>query len=83
MMKSSLTITALVIAGLAGSPFVASAKTYKQTRHHTSTSAGSSTTTGANMKSSTGANASMHGNMSNQGSTSTGATKNPAPGTKY
>ena len=75
MMKSSLTITALVIAGLAGSPFVASAKTSKQTKHHTSTS---STTTGANMKSSTGANASMRGNTSNQGTT-----KSPAPGAKY
>ena len=79
MMNCSLTITALVIAGLAGSPFVASAKTYKQqtTKHHTSSSTGSSTTTGANMKSSTGANASTHGNMSN-----TTNNKNPAPGTK-
>jgi hypothetical protein len=82
MMKSRLTIAALVIAGLAGSPFAASAKMYKHTKHHTSTSTNSSTTTGANMKSSTGgANASMRGNTTSPGYTSPGTT-NPAPAGK-
>lgn len=55
MVKSRLTIAALVIAGLAGSPFAASAKMYKHSRPQASTTTHSSTTTGANMKSSTGA----------------------------
>jgi hypothetical protein len=73
MMKGKLTITALVIAGLAGSPFAASAKMYKHTKHHAATSTSSSTTTGANMKSSTGTNA-------NPGSASPGTT-NTSPTT--
>jgi hypothetical protein len=75
MMKSRLTIAALVIAGLAGSPFAASAKMYKHSKHQTSTK--SSTTTGANMKSSTGAkNPSASGNMSGGGNANPGTTNN-------
>jgi hypothetical protein len=52
-MKGKLAIAALVIAGLAGSPFAAAAKSHKS--KHTSSSSSSmyngSTTTGANMKS--------------------------------
>jgi hypothetical protein len=77
MMKSRLTIAALVIAGLAGSPFAASAKMYKHSKHQTSTSTKSSTTTGANMKSSTGAkNPSASGNMSGGGNANPGTTNN-------
>lgn len=75
MMKSRLTIATLVIAGLAASPFAASAKMHKS-KHPTSSSMNSSTTTGANMKSS-------GGNTSNPGNASSGMTnKNPAPAGK-
>jgi hypothetical protein len=83
MMKSRLTIAALVIAGLAGSPFAASAKMHKQTKHPSSSSTSSSTTTGANMKSSTGTTSpSMRGNASSEGNVGPGTTNNnaPAPG---
>jgi len=79
MMKSRLTIAALVIAGLAGSPFAASAKMYKHTKHHSSTM-NSTTTTGANMKSPT--SPSMRGNTSSEGNVGPGTTNNngPTPG---
>lgn len=73
MLKTRLTIAALVIAGLAGSPFAASAKMYKHNKHPTSTSTSSSATTGANMKSSTGA--------TSPGSSTTG--KSSTSGGKY
>ena len=57
MMKSKLAIGVLVIAGLIGSPFAASATSHKHSKH-------SSMTTGANMKSDKGTTArqSSHGN---------------------
>ena len=67
MTKTRLAIAALVIAGLAGSPFAA-AKTYKHGKHHTSTS---TTTTGANMKSSGGTSGGMTGKTSSQDGTGT------------
>jgi hypothetical protein len=71
MMNSRLTIAALLIAGLAGSPFAASAAMYKHTKHHTS----SSMTTGTNMKSSR--TKSMGGsNESSQGNVGPGTTNN-------
>ena len=87
-MNSKLTIAALVIAGLAGSPFAASANMHKHSKHHMSTSMGkstgaSSTTTGANMRSSTGTAApSVRGNTSSEGNVGPGTTNNngPSPG---
>ena len=77
-MKSRLTIATVVIAGLAASPFAASAKMHKS-KHPTSSSMNSSTTTGANMKSSTGAkNPSASGNMSGGGNANPGTTNNNA-----
>lgn len=49
MIKSRLALTALVIAGLAGSGFAAEAKSHKK-HHSSSTMSHESTTTGANMK---------------------------------
>ncbi|HLG83698.1 MAG TPA: hypothetical protein VKY22_22030 [Bradyrhizobium sp.] len=83
MMNSRLTVAALVIAGLAGSPFAASAKMYKHSKHQASTSMHSSATTGANMKPSTGAaSPSVRGNTSSEGNVGPGTTNNngPTPG---
>ncbi len=81
MMNSKLTIAALVIAGLAGSPFAASAKMYKPSKHQTSSSMRSSTTTGANMKPSTGtSNPGIRGNTSSQGNVGPGTTNNNPSG---
>lgn len=46
-MKGKLAVAALVIAGLAASPFAATAKSHKHRKH---TMSSSSMTTGANMK---------------------------------
>lgn len=83
-MKSKLAI-AVLIAGLAASPFAVSAKTmmHKQTKSSHSSSMGSTTTTGANMKSSTGVNAAgVRGNTSSEGNVGPGTTNNngAAPG---
>jgi len=50
-MKGKLAIAALVIAGLAGSPFAAAAKSHKSKHNSSSSMYNGSTTTGANMKS--------------------------------
>ena len=68
MMKTRLTISALVIAGLAGSPFAASAMTYKRHAHH------ATTTTGANVKPSS---------STTTGQARTTTSKTPAAAPKY
>ncbi len=76
MMKTRLAIATLVIAGLAGSPFAVAAKTYKHTKHQTSssTTTGSKTTTGSNMKPS-GGTSGMSGSTSSQGKAAPGTNK--------
>lgn len=73
MIKSRLALTALVIAGLAGSGFAAEAKSHKK-HHSSSTMSREPTTTGANMKpqGSTRAGQSTMG----QGEASPGASRN-------
>jgi hypothetical protein len=82
MINTRLTLVALLTAGLAASPFAASAKMYKHTKHQTSTNssttagAKSSTTTGANMKPSAGTS----GSKSSTDTTNQNGTA--APGSK-
>jgi hypothetical protein len=65
MIKSRLALTALVIAGLAGSAFVAEAKSDRSKHHSSSSMSKEPTTTGSNMKS--------HGSSrANQGTTGQG-----------
>jgi hypothetical protein len=72
MMKTKLAVAALVIAGLAGAPFAAAAKTHKTMRHHSATTTTGAntktgaTTTGANTKTTTGANMKPSGTPSPQ-----------------
>lgn len=70
MMKTRLAISALVIAGLAGMPFGASAMTTKHPKRHPHHM---TTTTGANMKPSS---------ETTTGQAHTTTSKTPAPATK-
>lgn len=71
MMKTRLAMSALVIAGLAGSPFAASAMTYKHPKRHAHHM---TTTTGANVKPSS---------TTTTGKARTTTSKTPAPAPKY
>jgi hypothetical protein len=74
MMKTKLLIGVLAVAGLVASPLAAEAKSYKHSKHH------SSTTTGANMKSDRGNSANNPAsNPSSQGNVGPGTNNNNGP----
>lgn len=78
MMKTKLTIAALVIAGMAAAPFAAQAKSH-HAKHHASAAMKSQSTTGANMKPS---GMGSPGDTSSEGNVGPGTSNNqgPAPG---
>jgi hypothetical protein len=76
MIRSRLVVTALVIAGLAGSTLAAEARSHKK-HHSTSSMSSEPTTTGANMKPRTPARAGQ--GATGQGDVGPGTTNNNLP----